>query len=101
MAATACASQTESEPGKLPDFTPMTKKTESPPPIDVCEPLDVPGVAFPRQKYVEGPREMGAAELVGKLELVEGCLQVDFYTGMVGSSWYGRQSTRSLMKMMG
>ena len=83
MAATACASQTEPEPVKLPDFTPMTEKTELPPPIDVCEPLDVPGVAFPRQEYVAGPREMGAAELIGKLELVDGYLQVASY----GDGW--------------
>jgi hypothetical protein len=77
MAATACASRTE----PLSDFTPTAERTELPPPIDVCESLNIPGVAFPRQEYVEGPREMGAAELVGKLELVEGCLQVDSLYG--------------------
>ena len=51
--------------------------TEEPHPlIDVCEPLDTPGVAFPRQEYVEGPREMMAAELVGDLVLRDGCLHI-------------------------
>lgn len=49
--------------------------------IDVCEPLNVSGVVFPRQEYVEGPREMMAAELIGKLELVDGYLQVDSLYG--------------------
>ena len=46
------------------------------PTIDVCEPLDVPGVAFPRQEYVEGPRVMMVAVLVGDLVLIDGCLQI-------------------------
>jgi hypothetical protein len=49
--------------------------------INVCEPLDKPGVAFPRQEYVEGPREVMGAELIGKLQLKDGCLQIDSFYG--------------------
>jgi hypothetical protein len=83
MAATACASKIEPTPEKTSDSPPLPETIEAAPPIDVCEPLDVPGVAFPRQEYVAGPREMGAAELIGKLELVDGYLQVDSY----GDGW--------------
>jgi hypothetical protein len=31
---------------------------ETAPPIDICQSLDVPNIAFPRQEYVEGPKTM-------------------------------------------
>ncbi len=49
---------------------------ESIPLIDVCDPLDIPGVAFPRQEYVEGSRETMEAELIGDFLLVDGYLQI-------------------------
>jgi len=49
--------------------------------IDVCEPLAAPGVAFPRQEFTEGPREVMEAELVGKLLFLDGCLQIDSLYG--------------------
>lgn len=49
--------------------------------IDVCEPLAVPGVAFPRQEYVEGPRVVMAAELIGTLQLKNDCLQIESLYG--------------------
>jgi hypothetical protein len=47
------------------------------PTIDVCEPIAIPDIAFPRQEPVEGPREVMEAELVGVLVLQDGCLRVD------------------------
>jgi hypothetical protein len=47
------------------------------PTINVCKPLDIPGVAFPRQEPVSGPRAMMAAELVGDFVLEGGCLWVE------------------------
>lgn len=49
--------------------------------IDVCEPVDLPGIAFPRQEYVEGPREVMEAELIGTVVLRDGCLQIDSLYG--------------------
>ena len=83
LAATACARQAETEPDveTIPEFTPTVAEMELPLPIDVCEPLDIPGAAFPRQAYVEGPRAMMEAELIGVLELVDGILMVDSLYG--------------------
>lgn len=77
----ACTNQSNFDLNTDTKMEPEVLKEESPPPIDVCEPLDVPGVAFPRQEYVEGPREMMAAELIGALRLVDGYLQVDSLYG--------------------
>jgi hypothetical protein len=51
------------------------------PTIDICIPLDLPDVAFPRQEVVEGSREVMEAELVGDLVLNEGCLQIESLYG--------------------
>jgi hypothetical protein len=45
--------------------------------IDICATPDVPGVAFPRQGPVEGPRVVMQAELIGRLVLVDGCLRIE------------------------
>jgi hypothetical protein len=44
--------------------------------VDACAPSPVPGVAWPRQRPVEGIRATMAAELIGELALVDGCLRV-------------------------
>jgi len=49
--------------------------------IDVCAPSAVPGIAFPRQEPVEGVRATMAAELIGHLVLVDGCLRVNSIYG--------------------
>jgi len=51
--------------------------------IDVCAPPSVPGVSFPRQEPVEGMRATMAAELIGDLVLVDGCLRVNSIYGDV------------------
>jgi hypothetical protein len=54
--------------------------------IDICATPAVPGVAFPRQGPIEGPRVMMEAELIGQLVLVDGCLRIE-----------SRHSTESLL----
>ena len=49
--------------------------------VDICEAPSVPGVAFPRQAPVEGERATMAAELIGRLTLVDGCLRVNSIYG--------------------
>lgn len=51
--------------------------------LDVCAASPVPGVAFPRQAPVEGMRVTMAAELIGDLVLVDGCLRVNSIYGPV------------------
>ena len=51
--------------------------------IDICATPSVPGVAFPRQEPVEGIRVTMAAELIGDLVLVDGCLRVNSIYGEV------------------
>jgi hypothetical protein len=57
--------------------TPTSEKEDIPPTIDICAPLDIPELAFPRQEPVEGFREVMEAELVGDLILRDGCLQIE------------------------
>ena len=45
--------------------------------IDICATPEVPGVAFPRQGPIEGPRVVMQALLVGRLVLVDGCLRIE------------------------
>jgi hypothetical protein len=49
--------------------------------VDACAPSPVPGVAWPRQRPVEGLRVTMAAELIGELALVDGCLRVQSIYG--------------------
>jgi len=77
----ACTNQAELEGVTSTEIEPDVFSEVEIPFIDVCEPLDVSEVAFPRQEYVEGPRAMMEAELVGKLELTDGCLQIDSLYG--------------------
>jgi hypothetical protein len=49
--------------------------------IDICAAATVPGVAFPRQGPIEGPRAVMQAELIGRLVLVDGCLRIDSIHG--------------------
>jgi len=49
--------------------------------IDICATPAVPGVAFPRQGPVEGPRVVMEAQLIGELVLVDGCLRIDSIHG--------------------
>ena len=49
--------------------------------IDVCATPEVPGVAFPRQGPVEGPRVVMQALLIGRLVLVDGCLRIESLHG--------------------
>ena len=77
----ACTNQSVVDGISNTEIQPEASDEEIPPPIDVCEPFDIPRVAFPRQEYMEGSRAMMAAELVGKLALVDGCLQVDSLYG--------------------
>jgi antitoxin component of RelBE/YafQ-DinJ toxin-antitoxin module len=49
--------------------------------IDICATPAVPGVAFPRQGPIEGPRVVMEAELIGQLVLVDGCLRIDSIHG--------------------
>ena len=73
---TACTNQSSLDGTIATETEPEVSIEASPPPIDVCEPLDVPGVAFPRQEYVEGPRAVMEAELIGTLLIADGCLQI-------------------------
>lgn len=54
------------------------------PTIDICAPLDIPDIAFPRQEPVDGLKEVMEAELVGNLVLSDGCLRIE--------SLYGNES---------
>jgi hypothetical protein len=78
---TACANQTAADEASVTATELEEAGEEEAPPINVCEPLDVPDVAFPRQEYVEGPRVVMEAELVGTVVLTDGCLQVDSLYG--------------------
>ena len=49
--------------------------------IDICATPEVPGVAFPRQGPVEGPRVVMQALLIGRLVLVDGCLRIESVHG--------------------
>jgi hypothetical protein len=49
--------------------------------IDICATPEVPGVAFPRQGPIEGPRVVMQALLIGRLVLVDGCLRVESLHG--------------------
>ncbi len=77
----ACTNQPVVDETSITEIDPEALDKESPPLIDVCEALDIPGVVFPRQEYVEEPRAMMAAELIGKLELIDGILQVESLYG--------------------
>jgi len=68
--------ETESQSDRQPEILATTSGF-----IDVCEPLDVSEVAFPRQEYIEGPRDVMAAEIIGTLQLKNGCLQIDSLYG--------------------
>lgn len=88
---TACTNQTVIDGINELEVEPQTFRKASPLTIDVCEPLEIPGVVFPRQEYVEGPREAMAAELVGTLQLKGGCLQIEslYGDGTVIPVWPG------------
>jgi len=77
IAITACTSELEpsSETALVPET--IIVDPEITPTIDICEPPDIPEVAFPRQEPVEGPREVMEAELVGDLVVRGGCLWVE------------------------
>ncbi len=81
MFTAACTNQSVINETSIIEIEPEVLSELSPPPIDVCNPVDVPGIAFPRQEYVESPRAMMTAELVGKLEVIDGILQVDSLYG--------------------
>jgi hypothetical protein len=49
--------------------------------IDICATPEVPGVAFPRQGPIEGPRAVMQALMIGRLVLVDGCLRVESFHG--------------------
>jgi hypothetical protein len=49
--------------------------------IDICATPEVPGVAFPRQGPVEGPRVVMEALLIGRLVLADGCLRIESVHG--------------------
>jgi hypothetical protein len=49
--------------------------------IDVCATPEVPGVSFPRQGPIEGPRVVMEALLIGRLVLVDGCLRIESFYG--------------------
>jgi hypothetical protein len=68
-------------PSKL---EPISKDEEISPTVDICTPLDIPDIAFPRQEYVQGAREVMEAELIGDLVVSDGCLRIE--------SLYGNQS---------
>ena len=72
----ACTSEMEPAATKALPTETITVNPEITPTIDICEPLDIPGVVFPRQEPVEGPREVMEAELVGDLVVRGGCLWV-------------------------
>ncbi|MCJ7702785.1 MAG: hypothetical protein MUO62_14475 [Anaerolineales bacterium] len=78
---TECTNQSVVDGTSTTEIEPEASGEELPPPIDVCEPLDISGVAFPRQEYVKEPRAMMEAELIGTLVLIDGCLQIDSLYG--------------------
>jgi len=77
MAITACTNEFIPTSETTLDPEPSVVDADITPTIDVCEPLDIPEVAFPRQEPVEGPREVMEAELVGELVVHGGCLWVE------------------------
>ncbi len=73
----SCRSVSIPQPEQVSDDIGDMEEPIHTPTIDVCEPLTVPYIAFPRQEPVEGPREVMEAELVGDLVLLDGCLRVN------------------------
>jgi hypothetical protein len=59
----------------------VTVEGQSAKEVDICAPSPLPGVAFPRQEPVEGIRVSMAAELIGDLVLVDGCVRVNSLYG--------------------
>jgi hypothetical protein len=57
------------------------KDVEISPTVDICTPLNIPDIAFPRQEPLEGERAKMEAELVGDLVLSKGCLYIVFGEG--------------------
>lgn len=66
------------------DPEPISEDAEISATVDICTPLNIPDIAFPRQEPVEGERATMEAELVGDLVLSEGCLRIE--------SLYGNES---------
>ena len=76
IAVPACTSKIEPMSVTVPDPNPIIVDAEITPTIDIFEPLEISDIAFPRQKPVEGPREVMEAELVGDLVESGGCVRV-------------------------
>lgn len=73
--------------------------------VDSCSQQPVAGIAFPRQKPVEGMRVSMAAELIGLLHVEAGCLQVDsiYGDGSVVPIWpaeYSLQETEGVVQVL-
>jgi len=81
----ACTKPARLENGSTEEDTSISESNsavENPEPtVDICEPSPIPGIAFPRQEPVEGPRAMMAAELIGGLIVRHGCLRVESLYG--------------------
>jgi hypothetical protein len=69
---------------ELPEFAePVATGGESARGIDVCAPSPVPGVAFPRQRPIEGYRIVHDLARAATLELSDGCLRFGGSKGRV------------------
>lgn len=81
MLVTACSGDTVATIEVTTDSTSIVEDLEITPTVDICNPMEFPNIAFPRQEPVEGPRETMAAELVGDLVLNDGCLRIESLYG--------------------
>ena len=72
-----CSDGRVASSGVSSDPYPTPKDVGIPATVNVCNPLDIQDIAFPRQGPVAGIREVMEAELVGDLVLSEGCLRIE------------------------